>query len=261
MAATSSLPPQPAAASGAAVDAAAADVNAKEGAASSSGEAAAETGASSSSTGGGGNNASEIRTVFTDPENFNAKHPLYHNWTLWFDNPSAKGMTKAAGGKDSWGEEMKRVVDFDSVEEFWGLYNNVIPPSMLPQRANYYLFKEGVKPAWEDPANADGGKWAVQMPRDKSRESIDKLWLFTVCVQCARAAFACTSAGWILIGSSLIHFADALSDWRDSRSAAAWRWPRCCARARDRRYPVCTSSVLPRCHLDTEGRRPGQGSS
>lgn len=57
-------------------------------------------------------------------------------------------------------EDIKRVINFDSVEEFWGydslicsrcsisspvgatrLYNNIIPPSQLPQKANYYLFK------------------------------------------------------------------------------------------------------------------------
>lgn len=54
-------------------------------------------------------------------------------------------------------EDIKRVISFDSVEEFWGyvpfvidrarwlislsLYNNIVPPSALPQKANYYLFK------------------------------------------------------------------------------------------------------------------------
>jgi translation initiation factor 4E len=26
-------------------------------------------------------------TVFHDPENFNVKHPLMHQWTLWFTKP------------------------------------------------------------------------------------------------------------------------------------------------------------------------------
>src|SRR5437763_12774021 len=35
----------------------------------------------------------EMRTVFSDPLNFNVKHPLYHEWTLWFDNPGKKAST------------------------------------------------------------------------------------------------------------------------------------------------------------------------
>lgn len=35
-------------------------------------------------------------------------------------------------------------------------------------------------PAWEDPANKHGGKWAIQVPRDKTKSVIDKMWLYTV---------------------------------------------------------------------------------
>ncbi|KDN52208.1 eukaryotic translation initiation factor 4E [Tilletiaria anomala UBC 951] len=124
--------------------------------------------------------ASDMRTVFEDPENFNVKHPLASRWTLWFDNPSQRGMANMRGSKDSWGEDLNKVVDVDSVEEFWGLYHNIIPPSQLPAKANYYLFKEPIKPMWEDPANAKGGKWSVQFPREKSKSQIDNIWLYTM---------------------------------------------------------------------------------
>jgi len=29
----------------------------------------------------------EAVTVFHNPENFNVKHPLMHEWTLWFTKP------------------------------------------------------------------------------------------------------------------------------------------------------------------------------
>ena len=37
------------------------------------------------------NDESQARTVFQDPVHFNVKHPLYNEWTMWFDNPSHKG--------------------------------------------------------------------------------------------------------------------------------------------------------------------------
>lgn len=180
---TTALPAQPAAASKAAVDAAIKD----------STQSTADTADAASDQNGSSSQAADIdneddaaagdtsiRTIFDDKEDFNVKHPLYNIWTLWFDNPSHKSASAGKGSKDSWGEDLNKVVSFDSVEEFWGLYNNIIPPSELPQKANYYLFKEGIKPAWEDPANANGGKWSIQLPRDKSRASIDQLWLFTM---------------------------------------------------------------------------------
>jgi len=60
------------------------------------------------------------------------------------------------------------------------LYNNIVPPSQLPQKANYYLFKEGIIPAWEDEANKSGGKWSIQLPKDKNRSNVDKMWLYTM---------------------------------------------------------------------------------
>jgi len=141
--------------------------------------------------------ADNIRTVFNDPKNFNVKHPLFSPWTLWFDSPATKGrnlpqtpmssfpqtpVPQTPGGlaAQGWMEDIKRVISFDSVEEFWGLHNNIVPPSQLPQKANYYLFKEGIIPAWEDEANKNGGKWSIQLPRDKNRQQIDKMWLYTM---------------------------------------------------------------------------------
>ncbi|KAL0580390.1 eukaryotic translation initiation factor 4E [Marasmius crinis-equi] len=141
--------------------------------------------------------AEAIRTVFSDPTNFNVKHPLYSSWTLWFDSPATKGrnlpqtpisafpqtplaQTPGPAAAQGWMEDIKRVISFDSVEEFWGLYNNIVPPSSLPQKANYYLFKEGIIPAWEDEANKNGGKWSIQLPKDKNRAHVDKMWLYTM---------------------------------------------------------------------------------
>lgn len=133
----------------------------------------------------------QVRTVFSDPNNFNVKHPLYSSWTLWFDSPSTKGRNLPAtpatpipptpgGHGGGWMDDIKKVISFDSVEEFWGLYNNIVPPSQLPPKANYYLFKEGIIPAWEDDANKHGGKWSIQFPKEKNRGNIDKMWLYTM---------------------------------------------------------------------------------
>ncbi|KAL8931866.1 MAG: hypothetical protein Q9211_006681 [Gyalolechia sp. 1 TL-2023] len=108
-------------------------------------------------------------TVFHDKDNFNVKHPLMHEWTLWF--------TKPPSGKDhNWNDLLKEVVTFDSVEEFWGVYNNITPTSELALKSDYHLFKKGVRPEWEDPQNKHGGKWAYQF-KDKRAAPIDELWL------------------------------------------------------------------------------------
>ncbi|KAF2454313.1 cap binding protein [Lineolata rhizophorae] len=124
----------------------------------------------------GGNGATKVEypstepvTVFHDPNNFNVKHPLMNTWTLWFTKPpSGKG--------DNWNELLKEVISFDSVEEFWGIYNNITNTSDLALKSDYHLFKKGVRPEWEDLQNKHGGKWAFQF-KDKKQINIDQLWL------------------------------------------------------------------------------------
>lgn len=86
------------------------------------------------------------------------------------------------------------------------LYNNIVPPSQLPQKANYYLFKEGIIPAWEDDANKNGGKWSIQLPKDKNRANVDKMWLYTV-----------SFMTFVQCGIRIQAVLDVGRDWRDLR--------------------------------------------
>jgi translation initiation factor 4E len=54
--------------------------------------------------------------------------------------------------------------------------NNITPTSELALKSDYHLFKQGVRPEWEDPQNKHGGKWAFQF-KDKKAINIDALWL------------------------------------------------------------------------------------
>lgn len=108
-------------------------------------------------------------TVFHDPDNFNVKHPLMHKWTLWFTKP-------ATGKVDNWNDLLKEIITFNSVEEFWGVYNNITPTSELALKSDYHLFKEGVRPEWEDVQNKHGGKWSYQF-KNRTTVAIDDIWL------------------------------------------------------------------------------------
>ncbi|KAI3319333.1 translation initiation factor eIF 4e-like domain-containing protein [Xylariaceae sp. AK1471] len=114
----------------------------------------------------------KLITVFHDKDNFNVKHPLQNKWTLWFTKPSS-------GKGDNWNDLLKEVITFNSVEEFWGIYNNIAPVSELAMKSDYHLFKEGVRPEWEDPQNKHGGKWSYQF-KDKRSIDINELWLQTM---------------------------------------------------------------------------------
>src|SRR5690606_8941554 len=53
--------------------------------------------------------SSAERTILADPTNFTIKHPLQNRWTLWYDNAAKKSTSQ------SWGENLKQIVTFDTV--------------------------------------------------------------------------------------------------------------------------------------------------
>ena len=66
------------------------------------------------------------------------------------------------------------VSEFVTVEEFCRYFNWLKPPSLLEKNANYHMFKSGIKPMWEDPANANGGKWVLTMKNNPAL--LDRCW-------------------------------------------------------------------------------------
>eukprot|EP01026_Neomeris_dumetosa_P049228 TRINITY_DN427_c1_g1_i1.p2 TRINITY_DN427_c1_g1~~TRINITY_DN427_c1_g1_i1.p2 ORF type:complete len:255 (+),score=31.61 TRINITY_DN427_c1_g1_i1:117-767(+) len=115
----------------------------------------------------------ELAPLGEEEEEVEVKHELENRWTLWFDNKQ-----RGKGGRDSWGATLNTVYTFSTVEEFWCLYNNIQTPGKLQPNADLHLFKEGIKPAWEDPANEGGGSWTLGIPKNtESRNQLDNWWL------------------------------------------------------------------------------------
>jgi translation initiation factor 4E len=96
------------------------------------------------------------------------KHPLQYQWVLWY--------LKNDRTKD-WEECLKKVATFDTVEDFWALYNHIQLSSGLSWGSDYYLFKYGIKPMWEDPQNKKGGRWLLMVDRSRRNEILDHYWL------------------------------------------------------------------------------------
>ncbi|KAG0180162.1 Eukaryotic translation initiation factor 4E type 2 [Apophysomyces sp. BC1021] len=86
-------------------------------------------------------------------------HPLHYAWVFWFMHRSPKEKIKDYEGS------MKRIASFTSVEEFWAVFSHLRRPNDLPYISDYHLFKQGVRPVWEDEANMQGGKWIVRLKK------------------------------------------------------------------------------------------------
>jgi len=106
------------------------------------------------------------------------KHPLQHTWTLWFDLP-AKDKSTAFSRQKTW--SYTEALSFSTVEDFWRFYNNLLEPEKLKTGSIYCLFKQGILPGWEDPANSQGGRWMVELPRSGSEcENLNNAFLMVI---------------------------------------------------------------------------------
>ncbi|XP_017088410.2 eukaryotic translation initiation factor 4E1 [Drosophila bipectinata] len=94
------------------------------------------------------------------------KHPLEHTWTLWhWENDRHK----------SWSDMLSDVTSFNTVEDFFSVYYFIKPPSDLKIYNDYMVFKEGVRPMWEDDVNKEGGRWMMLLDK-VSKTFMDKIW-------------------------------------------------------------------------------------
>ncbi|XP_029180563.1 eukaryotic translation initiation factor 4E-1A-like [Acropora muricata] len=99
------------------------------------------------------------------------KHPLQNKWALWFyKTDKAK----------SWKANLRLVTSFDTVEDFWAVYNHIKAASRLQSGCDYSLFKEGIEPMWEDERNRQGGRWLVNTSKNVREQDLDRLWLETL---------------------------------------------------------------------------------
>ncbi|XP_028365035.1 eukaryotic translation initiation factor 4E type 2 isoform X2 [Phyllostomus discolor] len=102
-----------------------------------------------------GQSSSKRKAVVPGP----AEHPLQYNYTFWYSRRTPGRPTSS----QSYEQNIKQIGTFASVEQFWRFYSHMVRPGDLTGHSDFHLFKEGIKPMWEDDANKNGGKWIIRL--------------------------------------------------------------------------------------------------
>lgn len=103
---------------------------------------------------------------------------LNDTWDLWIDNKDVKNHKM-----NNWLDTIKKVISFDSIKDFWGVFNNMPNPSFLPIPSDYYLFRKDIIPCWDDLKNREGGKMTIVLKKLRGNinyELLDEIWISTV---------------------------------------------------------------------------------
>lgn len=108
-------------------------------------------------------NIDQLVVMSTESINPERKHKLQNTWALWYHD-----------GKSDWTiNSYQKIYEFDTVEDFWRLYNNL--PSVV--NSMFFLMKKGHPPIWEVPQNIRGGSWLYKFPK----KIADSFWLKFSC--------------------------------------------------------------------------------
>lgn len=98
-------------------------------------------------------------------------HPLESGWALW-EHRAADARNQARS--QVYEQNMAKLIEFATVEDFWRAWNNVPKPSAIFFDGKSHkkvgdrviesisLFKSGIRPEWEDKANRAGGEWFIR---------------------------------------------------------------------------------------------------
>lgn len=111
-------------------------------------------------------------------------HLLQHVWVLYYDgkNSNAGNACKstyarrsAGNNKDDFEAGLVTVAEVGSIESFCRLFNWLKGPSRMAMHENLYLFKDGIRPMWEDPKNKAGGRWTLKIDAS-TFEGANRAW-------------------------------------------------------------------------------------
>lgn len=91
-------------------------------------------------------------------------HALRNTWNLFYRPPANKF--------SDYEKSTLKLASISSVESFWTIYSHLKQPSLLPTVSDYHIFKDGIRPVWEDEANKKGGKWIVRLKKGVA----DRYW-------------------------------------------------------------------------------------
>ncbi|KAF9920506.1 hypothetical protein FBU30_009647 [Linnemannia zychae] len=102
------------------------------------------------------------------------RHPLQHPWTLYYDSNAS--FNRLGSSQHNYENNLRDLGTFTTVELFARYFNWIEKPHKIENSSNYHLFKDGIKPMWEDPANASGGRWVVTL-LTRNAELLDRCWM------------------------------------------------------------------------------------
>jgi len=110
--------------------------------------------------------------------------PLRYTWAIW------EQIMQSSEKASQYSDATHKVAQFSSVQEFWKLWNHMPQPSELLEQKRMVreqpdglhvidaimIFRENIRPEWEDKMNAQGGHFQFQLKPQIGGGQVDEYW-------------------------------------------------------------------------------------
>ena len=65
--------------------------------------------------------------------------------------------------KSEYKDQVKKIAEFDSIEDFWAIFQHLRKPDSCKPGIEFQMLKEPIKPIWEDENNKNGGMISIKL--------------------------------------------------------------------------------------------------
>ena len=114
------------------------------------------------------NNINQNKNKNEDNNKESNKTKLENKFSFWYriDDIIQYQLQKQALDKKEYEVQVKKIAEFDTVEDFWGIFQHLRKPDSCRAGIEYFMFKEPIKPMWEDENNKNGGRISIKLRKD-----------------------------------------------------------------------------------------------
>jgi len=117
------------------------------------------------------NNNNNSINVNNNENNLNLeeqKTKLESKFSFWYriDDIIQYQLQKQTLDRKDYEVQVKKIAEFDTVEDFWGIFQHLRKPDSCRAGIEYFMFKEPIKPMWEDESNKNGGRISIKLRKD-----------------------------------------------------------------------------------------------
>lgn len=101
---------------------------------------------------------SQTKMPSSDKKKLSSKYAFYYR--ISEDFPSQQ---KGPINTKDYENQIIKIGEFDTVEDFWAIFQHLKKPDNCNPGIEFQMFKENIKPMWEDELNKQGGKLTLKL--------------------------------------------------------------------------------------------------